>query len=63
MGNQTRFDTCSIEGTSGQNVRLFTIPRFRETGEIVLLETETLEVEVIKFNVQGEEDMTTMDET
>lgn len=30
-------------------VRILTIPRFSETGELVLLDTETLEVEVVKF--------------
>ncbi|KAJ0419315.1 DNA polymerase alpha/epsilon subunit B-domain-containing protein [Aspergillus carlsbadensis] len=30
-------------------VRLLSIPRFRETGELILVDTETLEVEVVKF--------------
>lgn len=53
-GNQPRFDTATIEGSSGQQVRLFTIPRFRETGEIVLLDTETLEAEIVKFDIHDE---------
>lgn len=32
-----------------QRVRLLSIPKFHETGELVLLDTETLETEVIKF--------------
>lgn len=30
-------------------VRLLSLPRFKETGELVLVDTETLEVEVIRF--------------
>lgn len=51
VGNQPRFDTSTLEGPAGQQVRLFTIPRFRETGEIVLLDTESLQVEVVKFEL------------
>ena len=51
VGNQPRFDTTTIEGSSGQTVRLIAIPIFRETGEIVLLDTDTLEVEVMKFKL------------
>jgi len=63
VGNQPRFDTATIEGPLGQQVRLVTIPRFRETGELVLLDTETLDVEVVKFDIQDEGNMTTMDVT
>lgn len=41
--------TDSAGGTSGARVRLLSIPRFAETGELVLVDTETLEVEVIRF--------------
>jgi len=51
VGNQPRFDTCVIDGPEGQHVRLLTIPSFSETGELVLLDTESLEVEIIKFDV------------
>ncbi|KAJ5225391.1 hypothetical protein N7468_006616 [Penicillium chermesinum] len=32
-------------------VRLLTLPRFKETGELVLVDSETLEVEVIRFTL------------
>ncbi|KAI9883401.1 MAG: hypothetical protein M1823_004837 [Watsoniomyces obsoletus] len=32
-------------------VRLISLPRFKETGEMVLLDLETLEVELVKFDV------------
>ncbi|KAL8714663.1 MAG: hypothetical protein Q9220_001612 [cf. Caloplaca sp. 1 TL-2023] len=51
VGNQPRYDTMVIEGPVGQAVRLICVPRFRETGEIVLLDTDTLEPEVIRFEV------------
>ena len=33
---------------------MVTIPRFNRTGEIVLLDTETLEAEVVKFDVHDD---------
>lgn len=51
VGNQPRFESTVVEGPSGQQVRLVTIPRFHESGEIILLDTETLEVEVVKFDI------------
>ncbi|EMR84361.1 putative dna polymerase delta small subunit protein [Botrytis cinerea BcDW1] len=51
-GNQPSFDTASIEGPDGQTVRLISIPSFEETGEIVLLDAETLEAEVVRITVE-----------
>ncbi|EXJ79040.1 DNA polymerase delta subunit 2 [Capronia epimyces CBS 606.96] len=51
VGNQARFDTHVLHGPEGQQVRLIAVPRFHETGELVLVDSETLEVEVIKFDV------------
>lgn len=53
IGNQPRFETTLIEGPNGQMVRLIALPKFRETGELVLLDAETLEPEVIRFSVFG----------
>lgn len=36
-------------GASAPRIRLISIPRFKDTGELVLVDTETLEVEVIRF--------------
>ena len=36
-------------GASGPRVRLLSIPRFKDTGELILVDTETLEVEVVRF--------------
>jgi DNA polymerase delta subunit 2 len=51
VGNQPKFSTTMIEGPAGQFVRLVTIPKFKETGVLVLVDTETLEVECVKFKV------------
>jgi DNA polymerase delta subunit 2 len=53
-GNQPRFETALIEGPVGQVVTLIAVPRFKETGQFVLLDTDTLEVEVIKIEVHDE---------
>ena len=40
-----------IEGPAGQTVRLIAVPKFKETGELVLLDMDTLEVEIVKFEI------------
>ena len=55
VGNQPRFDTTVIEGPAGQRVRLVALPRFHRSGELVLLDVDTLEVELVKFDIAGEE--------
>lgn len=50
IGNQPRFDTRMHEMGDGRKVRLINIPRFCETMEVVLLDVETLETEVVKFD-------------
>ncbi len=42
---------------AGQQVRLITIPRFHQTGELVLVDSETLEVEVVKFDIHDPDQM------
>ena len=51
VGNQPKFETSIIEGPLQQTVRLITLPKFKETGEIVILDLDTLEPEVIRFDV------------
>lgn len=53
VGDQPQFETTVIEGPQNQAVRLLTVPSFRETGLVILLDSETLEVECIKFDVFG----------
>jgi DNA polymerase delta subunit 2 len=51
VGNQPRFSTAVIEGPAGQQVRLIAVPRFKATGSLVIIDSETLEVECVKFRV------------
>ncbi|KAG9505973.1 hypothetical protein J7337_002947 [Fusarium musae] len=50
VGNQPHFSTKVIHGPEGQFVRLVTVPSFAETKELVLIDTETLEVERVKIS-------------
>ncbi|KAI9841212.1 MAG: hypothetical protein M1837_000939 [Sclerophora amabilis] len=54
VGNQPKFDTALIEGPAGQKVRLIAVPKFKETGECVLLDLDELErgggVEILRFD-------------
>lgn len=51
VGNQPKFETTVIEGPLAQQVRLIAVSKFIESGEVVLLSCDTLEVEVMKFDV------------
>ena len=51
VGNQPKFETTVIEGPVGQRVRIVALPKFRETGEVVVMDMETLETEIVKFEV------------
>lgn len=48
-GNQPRFETGVVEGPRGERVRCVAVPSFRQTGELLLMDLESLEVEVVKF--------------
>lgn len=50
-GCQDRFGKKIVEGPAGQQVLLISVPRFRESGQIVLLDLETNEVEVVEIGV------------
>ena len=55
VGNQPRFETSVVEGPGGEQVRVVLVPRFAETGEVVLVDEGSLEVSVVKFEVfEGE---------
>lgn len=49
-------DIMNEEGSGGPRVRILAVPRFRDTGELVLVDCETLEVEVVRFGVFGREE-------
>ncbi|KZL76675.1 DNA polymerase delta, small subunit [Colletotrichum tofieldiae] len=49
VGCQPEFSTKVVQGGDGQQVRLITVPSFAETKELVLVDTETLEVSKVKI--------------
>lgn len=49
MGNQHIYSSRLVEQANGVAVRLVTIPRFSETGQLILLDLETLETQAICF--------------
>jgi len=51
VGNQPKFETSVIEGPRGESVRLIAVPKFRDWGEMVVVDGETLEVEVLRFEI------------
>ena len=53
VGNQPRFETGVVEGPVGQSVRMVAVPVFAETGEVVVMDLETLGVEVVRVEVFG----------
>ena len=55
VGNQPQLATSVIEGPEGQTVRLIAVPSFKTSGTLVLLDTETLEIECVDFKVFGED--------
>ncbi|KAM7208727.1 DNA polymerase [Naviculisporaceae sp. PSN 640] len=50
VGCQPQFGTKIIQGPDGQAVRLIAVPSFAETREIVLVDSETLEVTKVKIS-------------
>ncbi|KAK9319682.1 DNA polymerase alpha/epsilon subunit B-domain-containing protein [Lipomyces orientalis] len=48
-GNQPEFKTKIIEGDDGQRVRLLALPKFSETGQLVLVDVDSLACEVVTF--------------
>ena len=53
VGNQEAFGTRVVRGEEGQEVRCVSVPRFAETGEVVVVDLETKDVSVIRFQVEG----------
>ncbi|KUJ15524.1 DNA polymerase-like protein subunit delta-2 [Mollisia scopiformis] len=51
VGSQPKFDTAEIEGPAGQTIRLIAVPQFSETGEIVIVDSETLETSLVRISV------------
>ncbi len=53
-GNQPQFEEGWVEGSRGERVRVLGVPNYRDSGEVVLIDLESLEVEVVKIGIFGE---------
>ncbi|SCU97113.1 LANO_0E15192g1_1 [Lachancea nothofagi CBS 11611] len=51
VGNQPAYMSRDVKLEGGLNVKIMTIPKFSETGEIVILDLKTLEAEVVTIQV------------
>lgn len=50
-GCQDKFGKRVIEGPAGQKVLLISVPRFRESGLLVLVDVESWEVELVDIGL------------
>lgn len=55
VGNQPEFKTSLLKGEDGQQARVVLIPKFSKTGQIVVVDLDTLDVEVVRFGLQEQE--------
>ncbi|CAN9258879.1 unnamed protein product [Alternaria alternata] len=53
-GCQKKFEKKVIEGPAGQKVLLISVPKFRTSGKIVLVDMESWDVEVVRLGAKGE---------
>jgi DNA polymerase delta subunit 2 len=51
VGNQPEFGTKTIKGPEDRSVRLIAVPSFAKSREIVLVDTETLDVSRVRISV------------
>lgn len=52
IGNQPKFETKLVKSDDGhEKVRVILLPNFRDTGEVVLVNTKSLECQVRRFVV------------
>jgi DNA polymerase delta subunit 2 len=56
-GCQDGFGKKAISGPEGQEVLLISVPRYRETGVVVLVDLESWEVECVRLGVVKAEGM------
>lgn len=51
VGNQPAFETELLRGAEGQRTRIVLVPKFSESGQVVLVETTSLAVKTLQFQV------------
>jgi DNA polymerase delta subunit 2 len=50
-GNREKFQTKAVKGPAGQQVLIVGVPKFSKTGQLVLVDMETLKVEIVKVGI------------
>lgn len=50
IGNQPRFETTIVEQENGQKTRVLLLPKFIDSGEVILVNPATLEVKSVQMN-------------
>lgn len=53
VGNQPEFATKLVVGDGGETCRVVLVPRFVETGTLVMVNLATSAVKTIQFDVAG----------
>ena len=49
VGGQPRFQAKTVKGEEGQECTIVLVPNYEETGEVVLVNSASAEVRVVKF--------------
>ena len=55
IGNQPRFESTVLTQEDGQKTRVVLIPRFSETGQVVLVNPRNLDIKVVSIGTGWEE--------
>jgi DNA polymerase delta subunit 2 len=50
IGNQPRFETTVVEQDDGQRTRVILLPKFIDSGEVILLNPVTLAVKSVQMD-------------
>ena len=55
IGNQPRFESVLLTQHDGQKTRVVLIPRFSETGQVILVNPMNLDIKVVSIGTGWEE--------
>lgn len=55
IGNQPRFESTLLTHKDGQKTRVVLIPRFSETGQVILVNPRNLDIKVLSIGTGWEE--------
>jgi DNA polymerase delta subunit 2 len=55
IGNQPRFETAMVQQENGQRTRVILLPKFCESGDVILVNPVTLDVKLVRMDCSWEE--------